>query len=146
MIKDPYDKLAIRKASVCMFTEIKGRRVTWEITGYCNLRCKHCCINANENFKVFPDFEEVKRIIEEMKEIKVKAIYISGGEPLLWENIYNFIHYSKDVGIEVLSLSTNGVCITPLTAKKLKEAWIDKIQISLDHYEEEKIICLEEVI
>jgi len=70
-------------------------------------------------------------------EEEVGEIYISGGEPLLSDFVYDLIKTGKKHDI-LMTLGTNGMAIDEEKVKKLKEAWLDKIFVSLDHYQEEK--------
>lgn len=53
-------------------------------------------------------------------------------EPLLRDDLENFIRYAKDKGVLDIYFSTNGTLLTKERAKKLIEAGLDRIQISLD--------------
>ncbi len=136
MKSDPYEKFIEKNVSIspCLFTEIQGIRVTWEVNGVCNLKCAHCCVSAENKCIISPDLEKYKKNIDQLVEDRVKAIYISGGEPFLWDGIFEFIRYAKERGIGLISLATNATLLTKETVEKLEKAGTDKILISLDHY------------
>jgi len=114
MRTDPYEKFVskCKCPSPCLFTEIDGIRVTWEINGVCNLKCAHCCLNAKNMCTISPNLDRYKKIIDQLVEDNVKAVYVSGGEPLLWDYIFEFINYAKQQGIELISLATNATLLT----------------------------------
>ncbi len=109
--------------------------VVWNFTKMCNLRCKHCYENAG--FKPAPDeltTEEAKRIIDEFKREGVVAIAFSGGEPLMRKDFFEIAKYATDNDFYV-SIASNGTLITPEVARKLKEAGVEYVEISLDGFE-----------
>ena len=56
---------------------------------------------------------------------------LSGGEPLLRPDIYELISYGSKIGLK-MGLGSNGSLIDEAAAKKLKEAGITTVSISLD--------------
>jgi len=71
------------------------------------------------------------RIIEEADIIGVKKIFISGGEPLLFKNIYDLINSIKQHGIKT-TLCTNATLLKPQVITKLKIAGLDGLSIGLE--------------
>jgi MoaA/NifB/PqqE/SkfB family radical SAM enzyme len=86
--------------------------VMWNITRECNLRCKHCYINAQKSSH--PEeltLEEGIRFIDELAEIEIPMIIFTGGEPLASKNFFPFAYYAKAKKVRT-ALSTNGTLIT----------------------------------
>ncbi|AOT69168.1 radical SAM/SPASM domain-containing protein [Geosporobacter ferrireducens] len=109
-----------------------GPVVAWNITQRCNFRCQHCYSSSNcEEDESVLTLNEIKRIIDEFKENNVPVILLSGGEPLMREDIFDIIAYITTSGIRV-SLSTNGSLIDKDTAMKLKKMGIGYVGISID--------------
>ncbi|MFH1904699.1 MAG: radical SAM protein [bacterium] len=100
----------------------------FEITSKCNLNCKHCYICQDKAKELTLD--EIKNILEQIKSCGCLELTITGGEPLLREDIFDVIKYARDNDFAV-SLFTNAVLIDKKTAKKLKELSVYDIQISL---------------
>lgn len=110
--------------------------ISWAITGKCNLNCKFCFCNNNNNDEI--SFLEAKeKIFSPLKQLGGKSIGFTGGEPLLREDIFDMIRYAKSLGF-ITSLVTNGMLVDENMALKLKNAGIDKIQISLDSAQKNK--------
>ncbi len=107
------------------------RYLQLHITEKCNLNCKHCYLGRKS--KKSMDIELAKRIVDEFSEIGLKLI-ITGGEPLLYENIWEFLEYARKKDIRIVVLS-NGTLINENTAKKLSK-YADEVQISLDGLKE----------
>ncbi|MCD6178005.1 radical SAM protein [bacterium] len=110
--------------------------IVWNFTKQCNLRCRHCYENAGP--KAAPDeltTKEAKRIIDEFRKLGVVAIAFSGGEPLMRKDFFEIAKYAWSRDFYV-SMATNGTLITPEVAKKIKEAGIEYVEISLDGFQE----------
>jgi len=118
------------------YTAISPFLVVWNFTHCCNLKCKHCYENSDATF--LPDeltTEEAKKAIDHFAEIGVVGIAFSGGEPLIRKDFFEIARYAKKKGFYV-SVASNGVLITPETARKLKNC-VEYIEISLDGFEKE---------
>ena len=121
-----------------MLIDGHGRKVDYlriSVTERCNFRCQYCMPDKpfswvpRENLLSFEDmFLFVKTAIDE----GIKKIRITGGEPLLREDLDKFIKmissYAPDID---LALTTNGYLL-PKVASKLKVAGLKRINISLD--------------
>ena len=78
----------------------------WHITDKCDQRCKHCYIFAGENKSYSPefDFETLKQIFfnylatcEKMD--KNPSIALTGGDPLLHDNVWELLHLFKEYNV-----------------------------------------------
>jgi len=106
--------------------------VSWNVTRKCNLKCSHCYINAaSEEYKDELTTEESKRLIDQISEVSRPMLILSGGEPLLRKDIFELIQYGTQKGLK-MGLGSNGGLIDSIVAKKLKEAGIKTVSISLD--------------
>ncbi|WP_016732751.1 radical SAM/SPASM domain-containing protein [Saccharolobus islandicus] len=118
------------------FSDVFRPVVTWNLTRKCNLKCLHCYINASPESEDGSTTEEALRLIDEMAEMKIPLIIMSGGEPLMRRDFFELASYARIKGIK-LALSTNGTLITESVAKKLKELDFSYVGISLDSYDPE---------
>jgi radical SAM protein with 4Fe4S-binding SPASM domain len=108
-------------------------RILWEITSSCNLKCKHCLYYFSAS-KVEKDLSvnEIFKIIDKIKEDKsINAIWISGGEPLLRDNLLRVINKISSCNIKP-SLSTNGTLISAEFAVQLHNNGVDYVHLSID--------------
>lgn len=66
-------------------------QVVWNITSNCNQNCKFCfrkkCIDNS--------IEKNKTIVDKLSKLKVTTLSISGGEALLYKDIFNLVDYIK---------------------------------------------------
>lgn len=121
-----------------------GRRVTSlriSITERCNLDCIYCHNEGSEGSQDEMTPGEIANIVKVGAEYGVRKVKFSGGEPLVrtdFEDILRNLPPLKDV-----SVTTNGIYLKE-RAKSLKEAGLDRVNISLDSLDPEcygKIIC-----
>ncbi|CAH2212024.1 radical SAM/SPASM domain-containing protein [Tepidibacter aestuarii] len=135
--KDDIQRGSIRYSKDCSKAKAGVRKgmgpvVVWNITNVCNFKCKHCYSSATATKDQEElTFEQIKKVVDDLATINVPVILLSGGEPLMRENIFEIIEYIKSKGINV-SLSTNGSLITKDVARKLKNLGIGYVGISLD--------------
>lgn len=106
--------------------------VVWNVTNRCNLKCRHCYLNAEE--EAYSDelsTAEAKLFIEDLAQMQVPVLLFSGGEPLVRQDIFELAAYAKTLGIRPV-LSTNGTLITSEIAQKLKDAGFQYVGVSID--------------
>lgn len=109
-------------------------RLLWEITNKCNLKCKHCLFFESDNCvsKDELTYEEACSIIDNIaNDGRVKEIWISGGEPLLYKNLLPIVKYIVSKKI-CPSISTNAYLVTDELAKELYLAGIRYVHVSID--------------
>jgi radical SAM protein with 4Fe4S-binding SPASM domain len=106
--------------------------IVWNITRECNLKCKHCYIDAKGNSnKRELKTQEAKALIDEFREMGFRWILFSGGEPLLREDIFALGEYASEGGIKV-AVSTNGTLITKDVVSKIKGSGFKYVGVSVD--------------
>jgi radical SAM protein with 4Fe4S-binding SPASM domain len=96
------------------------------------MKCSHCYINATEE-KLDNELttEEGKAFIDQICQVSKPLLVLSGGEPLLRKDLFELIKYGTDKGLK-MGLGSNGYLIDDTIAKKLKDAGIATVSISLD--------------
>ncbi len=113
------------------FTAGAPYQVVWDVTTACNLRCKHCYSTSGKKREDEMDTKQAKKAIDIMARAGVTILAFSGGEPLVRPDIFELTRYAADKGMYV-AMATNGTLITREMARKMKEAGIQFVQISLD--------------
>jgi radical SAM protein with 4Fe4S-binding SPASM domain len=98
------------------------------ITKNCNLRCNHCFI---DEYKKEIPLRIAKLLIDDFEENKLQFLLITGGEPLVYKNIFKLLEYIRAKNINC-SLATNGTLIDENIASKLRTLHIKFVQVSLD--------------
>lgn len=100
-----------------------------ELTYACNYKCRYCYV---DNLKSeFMKLEDVKHILNELKDIGVKYLFITGGEPFLHKDIIEIIKYSEELNF-IITIQTNGSMITQSIMNELKS--IDKLKIVMSYH------------
>ncbi|MCQ2104851.1 MAG: putative heme d1 biosynthesis radical SAM protein NirJ1 [Fibrobacter sp.] len=117
-------------------SEGRGPVVVWNCTKTCNLKCVHCYARSEAiKYQNELTHEEGLALIDQLAEFKVPVILFSGGEPLLRPDFFELANYAASKGIRP-TISTNGTCITPEVAEKLKAMGVGYVGISLDGNEQ----------
>lgn len=111
--------------------------IHWVLESKCNLRCKHCLYldypekyNPENNLST----QQAMNLIDELFEMDILTLTLTGGEIFLRDDIFEIITKIKTRNI-ALSFLTNATLITHEIVEKLKKiinCHIDKFQISLD--------------
>ncbi len=103
------------------------------LTQRCNLRCVYCHREGQIPGLNLPEMtlEEVVKIARIAVSLGMNRIKLTGGEPLLRTDIVEIVHGLAGIsGLHDLSMTTNGTHLSTL-AKPLKEAGLNRINISL---------------
>lgn len=107
----------------------------WETTLRCNLSCQHCGSSCSPQTRTNDlSTSEIKACLQKIsRDFPGNNIIlaITGGEPLLREDIFEIIKDASRCGFKC-GMVTNGTLLTKKTALKLKESGLRSISISLD--------------
>lgn len=120
-----------------LIMEISGRfakanipmAVQLEITKQCNLDCVHCYVD-HELHDTQLTFKEIKSLLDELAELGVLQLTITGGEAMTRPDFWEIIEYGKEKGF-YLRLLTSGTLLTQKDAARLKKLAIGQVHISL---------------
>lgn len=125
-------------------TDRYGREISYlriSLTDLCNLRCLYCMPAEGVSKLKHGDIltiEEITEISAAAAELGITKIRLTGGEPLVRRGIVELVRALKALpGLEELVLTTNGVLL-PGLAQPLRDAGLDRINISLDTLDAEK--------
>jgi len=106
--------------------------VAWEITRECNLFCAHCRASAACGpYESELSTEECLRVIDDILQVGRPVLILSGGEPLLRQDVFQIAGYAAAKGLRVV-MGSNGTLITGEMAARLKEVPVSRIGVSLD--------------
>ncbi|NLA13671.1 MAG: radical SAM protein [Tissierellia bacterium] len=112
--------------------------ISWNTTKKCNLYCKHCYRESGpEKMDDELSTEEGKKLLDQIVKAGMKVIVLSGGEPMIRDDIFELISYAKSIGMTVL-MGSNGTLIDKEKAEKLKSSGLNAIAISIDSLDSEK--------
>ncbi|RYM06548.1 GTP 3',8-cyclase MoaA [Sporolactobacillus sp. THM7-7] len=121
------------------------RDIRISVTDRCNFRCRYCMPKEifGRDYPFLPKkqlltFEEIQRLARLFVNLGVRKIRITGGEPLLRQDIDHLVGMLHRIdGIHDLAMSTNGVLL-PKFAEKLKKAGLNRVSVSLDSLDDQR--------
>ncbi len=96
----------------------------------CNLACTYC--NEYDDYSKPVPLDTMVRRIEDLGRLKTGVITISGGEPLLHPDLDDIIRAIRK-NARLAGLITNGYLLIPDRIKRLNDAGLDYLQISIDN-------------
>jgi MoaA/NifB/PqqE/SkfB family radical SAM enzyme len=96
----------------------------------CNLSCAYC--NEYDDYSKPVPLEILRRRLELLGNLRTGVITLSGGEPLLHPDLDDVIRAIRENAI-LAGLITNGYLLTADRVKRLNEAGLDYLQISIDN-------------
>jgi heme b synthase len=108
------------------------RMIAWEITRQCNLSCVHCRASAQKG--PYPDeltTDECLKLVDDIASFSSPIIILTGGEPLLREDVFDIARYGSQKGLRLV-MAVNGTLVDETTARKIQDAAIQRISVSID--------------
>ena len=111
------------------------------VTDRCNFRCTYCMpLDQYEwiDKREILTFEEIARLAGLFVRLGVEKIRLTGGEPLVRQNLDRLVAKLAAIGrLKDLCLTTNGALL-PEKVQSLKQAGLRRINVSLDTLDPEK--------
>ena len=130
---------------------LKDLRVS--VTDRCNFRCVYCMPKSvfKKGYKFLPKselltFEEIERVVSAAADLGVTKIRLTGGEPLLRRDLEQLISKIRGVpGITDISMTTNASLMTRDRARSLRDAGLQRLNVSLDAMDDETFMKVNDV-
>ena len=108
------------------------RLIAWEVTRSCPLACKHCRAAArNQPYEGELTTAEGKRLLENIASFSRPTIILTGGEPMLRDDIYDLAAHADGLGLGVV-MAPCGMMVDDQAVARMKAAGIRCISISID--------------
>ncbi len=109
------------------------------LTDRCNLKCMYCVTEDEQKGCLVKlgreellTYEELLRIVRVAVEMGISKLRLTGGEPLVRNNIMDFIHQLGEIdGLDDVRITTNGVLLERY-GQGLFDAGVTKVNVSLD--------------
>ncbi len=118
--------------------DLHGRTIDYlriSITDLCNFRCIYCRPPQGVTLVPHEDilrYEEILRIVTAAKNLGIRKIRVTGGEPLVRRGVLSFIaRLTSELGFEDVALTTNGSRLLEM-AEGLRRAGLKRVNVSLD--------------
>ncbi|KIL51903.1 GTP 3',8-cyclase MoaA [Jeotgalibacillus soli] len=120
------------------------RDIRISVTDQCNFRCSYCMPAEifGPDYAFLPkeeylSFSEIYEIVNAAADLGVEKIRLTGGEPLLRKDLHELIKKLNTIDkIKDIALTTNAMLL-PKYAAKLKEAGLQRVNVSMDAIEDE---------
>jgi len=113
-------------------SEFLPKWIAWETTRRCNLNCVHCRCSSDPDA---PDgaftTDMGLSLIDEIAKWIQPVLVLSGGEPLIRDDIFDLARRSTEQGLRTC-MATNGALVTDETCAAMKETGVRMVSISLD--------------
>lgn len=108
---------------------IKSIRIS--LTNRCNIKCFYCHHDGimPQSYEMTP--LEIERIAKISRELGIGKIRLSGGEPLVREDIVEIVYRIAKIKFHDIALTTNGVLLADYS-EELVDAGLNRVNISLD--------------
>ncbi len=121
-----------------------NRRINYlriSVTDRCNLRCTYCMPAEGVPQLSHHDilsFDEIVEVVKHGVSLGVDKVRLTGGEPLVRKGIVDLVNMIWQVeGVKDLSMTTNAILLDKF-ADDLKNAGLQRVNISLDTLDPEK--------
>jgi MoaA/NifB/PqqE/SkfB family radical SAM enzyme len=102
----------------------------------CNLACGYC--NEYDQVSKPVPLEGMQRRLDKLAELGTSVVTISGGEPMMHPQLDEIVRYIRSHGM-IAGLISNGYYFTPDRIKRLNEAGLDALQISIDNVNPDEV-------
>lgn len=106
--------------------------VVIEVTKSCNLECRICLAGDIKN-RCSVSMERAIKIINEACDLGIRNLRVTGGEPLLRDDLAELLRYAKRKNLYIL-LNTNATLLDSQTLRRI-EHLVDNILISIQGYD-----------
>jgi cyclic pyranopterin phosphate synthase len=101
------------------------------ITNRCNIKCFYCHHDGIIPQEYEMETSEIERIARVAKNLGIKKIRLSGGEPLIRTDIIDIVSRISAMNFQDVSLTTNGTLLEDYS-QKLKDAGLIRVNVSFD--------------
>lgn len=106
------------------------------VTNRCTARCSYCSYTSAQMDLPQMDLKTIADVIGQAKSLGAEHVHITGGEPLLREDLEMIVRQIRSLQMHV-RIQTNGMLLTDGRIHSLKDAGVEDIMVSLDSCEKE---------
>lgn len=101
-----------------------------EVTRKCSTMCRICAIDTGRGSPDLLSLDEIKQIIDQFKDLDVKMVALTGGDPLVRDDLLQILEYIRANDLAA-GFSTSLLDLDEQTARRLAELDV-KVQVSID--------------
>jgi MoaA/NifB/PqqE/SkfB family radical SAM enzyme len=99
------------------FDTVRYQHLLFNITSKCNASCKYCEVHKTDQSTQL-SHSRILQIFQEAKEMGIREVTLSGGEPFFYENIWELIDHILKLNLK-LNIITNGLLINSFTKDEI---------------------------
>ncbi|MEM1555207.1 MAG: radical SAM protein [Desulfurococcaceae archaeon] len=139
-----YEKPCPFSCGLCPLHKQHSCLVNLVVTNRCDLSCWYCFFYSEAMGYVYePSLEQIRSMVEAiLKQGVVVNVQITGGEPLLREDLVDIIRLLREMGVKHIQLNTNGIKFSQLYwedpvkaidyAKVIRSSGVNTVYLSFD--------------
>ncbi len=107
--------------------------IHWCLTGFCNLNCRHCYMEAASGRYGELPFKDMARLVDQFERANVVEVLLTGGEPFLRQDVQQIIQILAERKIRISEVYSNGLLITGAHLEAIRRTgFMPVFQISFD--------------
>lgn len=109
------------------------RGIEWNITGRCNLKCRHCYMESPDIKYGHVSTKDIERLVDQFAAANVMEVSLTGGEPFMRKDLMQILEMVAARGIWLGQIYSNGLLIKQKHLDRIKElGFLPAFQISFD--------------
>ena len=113
------------------------KKIMFELTNLCDLKCQFCSTHISKRKKGFMEFDFFKRVIDEAMNLGIEECALfTTGESFLHPEVMKFIDYSSQFDLYTY-ISTGGRCLSEELMDQILSSGLKSIKFSIDAGNEE---------
>ena len=111
--------------------------VQFELTFRCNEHCRHCYCPRENDIKSELSTDEIKHIIDDLREINVVDLTFTGGDLFMRKDTFEILEYAYSLGFTI-NIFTNGTLLKDDDFYRIKKLYPRSVHFSIYNYIPEK--------
>jgi len=104
--------------------------VHWLCTNRCNQKCVYCEASANQVRTDELTTEEIKAVLDDLGELRVRRFFVTGGEPMMRKDLWEVLAHAKRRGMSIGMISNS--TLFERFREEIREAGFASIWTSVD--------------
>ena len=97
----------------------QNEHISVELTTRCNSQCRHCFVRTNLKKDATLPLQTVKDVMVEGHALGYQSLHLTGGEPLLWDGLWESLDFASALGYRQLFINSNGTQLSADFSRRL---------------------------
>jgi radical SAM protein with 4Fe4S-binding SPASM domain len=113
-------------------------KIGLQVSADCNLDCAYCHFKDEQKDKLSQlSLDHIFAAIDDFKKMNISILSLTGGEPLLYDNLDKIISYAAKTKKIITGVATNGTLLTEKVAREHKNAGLSWYHMTIDGHDED---------